>query len=36
MLWKIAQKYGTTIQAIVDANKLDQNKHLYICISDKD
>jgi LysM repeat protein len=29
-LWKIAQKYGTTIQAIVDENKLDVNKSLYI------
>jgi LysM repeat protein len=29
-LWKIAQKYGTTIQAIVDANKLDPNKYLYV------
>jgi LysM repeat protein/outer membrane protein assembly factor BamB len=29
-LWKIAQKYGTTIQVIVDANKIDPNKHLYV------
>ncbi|MFF2445769.1 LysM peptidoglycan-binding domain-containing protein [Neobacillus sp. NPDC058068] len=29
-LWKIAQKYGTTIQTIVDLNKLDPNKPLYI------
>ncbi|OQO98869.1 LysM peptidoglycan-binding domain-containing protein [Geobacillus sp. 44B] len=26
----MAQKYGTTIRAIVDANTLDSNKHLYI------
>ncbi|WP_170169202.1 LysM peptidoglycan-binding domain-containing protein [Mesobacillus subterraneus] len=29
-LWKIAQKYGTTIDAIVKANNLDPAKHLYI------
>lgn len=29
-LWKIAQKYGTTIDAIVKANNLDPAKYLYI------
>ncbi|WP_079505704.1 LysM peptidoglycan-binding domain-containing protein [Mesobacillus jeotgali] len=29
-LWKIAQKYGTTIDAIVKANDLDPAKYLYI------
>jgi LysM repeat protein len=29
-LWKIAQKFGTTIDAIVKANNLDQTKYLYI------
>jgi LysM repeat protein/flagellar hook assembly protein FlgD len=29
-LWKIAQKFGLTPQAIVDANKLDPNAYLYI------
>jgi LysM repeat protein len=29
-LWKIAQKYGTTIDAIVKANNLDLAKYLYI------
>nr|WP_254119468.1 LysM peptidoglycan-binding domain-containing protein [Bacillus sp. FJAT-29790] len=30
MLWKIAQKFGVTTQAIVDANKLDPNMYLYV------
>ena len=29
-LWKIAQRYGTTIDAIVKANNLDPAKYLYI------
>ncbi|WP_226087029.1 LysM peptidoglycan-binding domain-containing protein [Mesobacillus sp. S13] len=29
-LWKIAQKYGTTIDAIIKANNLDPAKYLYI------
>jgi LysM repeat protein len=29
-LWKIAQKFGTTIDAIVKANNLDPAKYLYI------
>ncbi|WNF23857.1 LysM peptidoglycan-binding domain-containing protein [Mesobacillus jeotgali] len=29
-LWKIAQKYGTTIDSIVKANNLDPAKYLYI------
>jgi LysM repeat protein/flagellar hook assembly protein FlgD len=29
-LWKISQKYGVTIQAIIDANKLDPSQYLYI------
>ncbi|MGV2940146.1 LysM peptidoglycan-binding domain-containing protein [Mesobacillus sp. LC4] len=29
-LWKIAQKYGTTIDAIVKSNNLDPAKYLYI------
>ncbi|WML48332.1 LysM peptidoglycan-binding domain-containing protein [Neobacillus sp. PS3-34] len=29
-LWKVAQKFGVTTQAIVDANKLDPTKYLYI------
>ncbi|MEH7122484.1 LysM peptidoglycan-binding domain-containing protein [Bacillus sp. JJ1773] len=29
-LWKISQKFGTTIDAIVAANKLDPAKHLFI------
>ncbi|WNS76372.1 LysM peptidoglycan-binding domain-containing protein [Bacillus sp. DTU_2020_1000418_1_SI_GHA_SEK_038] len=29
-LWKIAQKFGTTIDAIVAANKLDPAKHLFV------
>jgi LysM repeat protein/outer membrane protein assembly factor BamB len=29
-LWKVAQKYGVTIQAIVEANKLDPTKYLYV------
>ena len=29
-LWKIAQKHGRTIQAIVEANKLDTTKYLYV------
>jgi outer membrane protein assembly factor BamB/uncharacterized protein YgiM (DUF1202 family) len=29
-LWNIAQKYGTTVDAIVKANNLDPNKYLFI------
>lgn len=29
-LWKVAQKFGVTTQAIVDTNKLDPTKYLYI------
>ncbi|MGM0878400.1 MAG: LysM peptidoglycan-binding domain-containing protein [Bacillota bacterium] len=29
-LWKVAQKFGVTTQAIVDANKLDPTKYLYV------
>jgi LysM repeat protein len=29
-LWKIARKYGTTIDAIVKANNLDPNKYLAV------
>ena len=29
-LWKVAQKYGVTAQAIVNANKLDPAKYLYV------
>ena len=29
-LWKIAQKFGITAQAIVDANKLDPTAYLYV------
>jgi outer membrane protein assembly factor BamB/uncharacterized protein YraI len=29
-LWKIAQKYGTTVDAIIKANNLDPNKYLFI------
>jgi LysM repeat protein/outer membrane protein assembly factor BamB len=29
-LWKISQKFGVTSQAILDANKLDPNKYLYV------
>jgi LysM repeat protein/outer membrane protein assembly factor BamB len=29
-LWKVAQKFGVTTQAIVDANKLDPTSYLYI------
>jgi LysM repeat protein len=29
-LWKVAQRYGTTIDAIVKANNLDPAKYLYI------
>ncbi|WP_066363221.1 LysM peptidoglycan-binding domain-containing protein [Neobacillus drentensis] len=29
-LWKIAQKFGVTTQAIVDANKLNPSAYLYV------
>lgn len=29
-LWKISQQYGTTIQAIIDKNKLDPNTYLWV------
>lgn len=29
-LWKIAQKYGTTVDAIIKLNNLDPDKYLYI------
>jgi LysM repeat protein len=29
-LWKIAQKYGTTVNMIIKLNNLDTNKYLYI------
>jgi LysM repeat protein/outer membrane protein assembly factor BamB len=29
-LWKISQKFGVTTQAIMDANKLDSTKYLYV------
>jgi LysM repeat protein len=29
-LWKIAQKYGTTVAKLVAANNLDPNKYLMI------
>jgi LysM repeat protein len=29
-LWEFTQKFGVTIQAIIDANKLDPNAYLYV------